>query len=347
MRTAALGLAAGALALAVSAEAGACSRSPYNYARDPIMAEFVRDAAYIDLARVQSASPLLPDAREPDIYQFESHRYVFTVVESLHGNGPSSFSYNASDPIPVPRPPECERLDRSEDVRGLSRCEQYHSSRAVFQRITEEAQSGRHNWPEFFYIGPYHFNGQGGIQPLQIAEWTSCTLAESYIEGETYLVFRDENGEVMDSNGLNMQLITQEDDALVQAVEYFLANPSEDRLPAISPHEVISRLSAVGIFSPETCSENSDYLPATFFAVDLVSQDRVRIFVESQNEIICSLGETYVGFGVYDWHSYFHIVFVEGGMVDLSGIPSQYRIEPSEVPLEDVISWLSEEAETE
>ena len=38
---------------------------------------------------------------------------------------------------------------------------------------------------------------------------------------------------------------------------------------------------------------------------------------------------------------------IRDGMVDLSGIPSQYRIEPIEVALEDVISWLSEEAETE
>ncbi|GJL97830.1 MAG: hypothetical protein DHS20C06_16470 [Hyphobacterium sp.] len=31
---------------------------------------------------------------------------------------------------------------------------------------------------------------------------------------------------------------------------------------------------------------------------------------------------------------------IRDGMVDLSGIPSQHRIEPSEVPLEEVLSWL-------
>lgn len=37
---------------------------------------------------------------------------------------------------------------------------------------------------------------------------------------------------------------------------------------------------------------------------------------------------------------------IRDGMVDLSGIPSQYRIEPIEVPLDDVLSWLSEPEDT-
>jgi len=31
---------------------------------------------------------------------------------------------------------------------------------------------------------------------------------------------------------------------------------------------------------------------------------------------------------------------IRDGMVDLSGIPSQHRIEPGEVPLDEVLSWL-------
>jgi len=346
MRKTVLGLAIGALALAMSADAGACSRSPYNFARDPIIADYVRSAAFIDLARVQSASPILPGAYEPDLYRFESYRYVFTVVETLYGNGPATFSYIASDPIPAARPPECEGLDTLEEVRGLPRCEHHFSSQAVFERITVEAQNGRRDWPEFFHISSYHTNGQGGVRPLVIQDGTSCTVAESYIEGATYLVFRDENGSVMNSHGLNLQLISQHDDALVQAVEYFLANPTENRLPAISPQEVFSHMPTVGIFSPEECSENSDYLPPMFYGIDQISGEEAAFFISRNNEITCQIGDIYVGFGAYDESSYFYAVAVENGMVDLSGIPSQFRIEPIEVPLEDVILRLSEEAET-
>tara|TARA_R110002072_G_scaffold148878_1_gene296517 strand:+ start:319 stop:1383 length:1065 start_codon:yes stop_codon:yes gene_type:complete len=339
-----IGLAAAA---ALTAEAGACSRSPFNYARDPIIADFVRSAAFIDLARVQSASPLLPGAREPDRYRFESYRYVFTVIESLKGTGPASFDYIASDPIPATRPPECEGFATWEDVQGLSRCEYHYLSQAAFERITAEAESGRHDWSAFFYIGPYHLNGQGGVRPHQIAEWTSCTSAESYIEGATYLVFRDEEGQVLHSRGLNMQLIAREDDALVQAVEFFLANPSESRLPAISPRDVISQVPIVEVFSPEACSERSEYLPAITFGIDQTTGESISYFVGRQNETLCRVDDTYLGFGAYDQHSFFYVLPIRDGMVDLSGIPSQHAIEPREVPLTDVIAWLSESPQIE
>lgn len=369
MRKLAMGLAVGGAALAMSAEAGACSYRDINNASEPIMATLVRDAHSIALARVTFVDALPPSQRQfgPNV---ETHEYVFEVDRYLKGEGPRFFNYRASSPFPPARPDHCDgfELEAYDAHARNADCLSDRMHQATYARAIEVAESGRDDWERFFWIAPFHHNGQGGISPPEQGGG-DCSWAESYEVGQSYLVFRDAGGGVIQTHGLNLQLITREDDHWLAAVEYFLANPEQGWLPAISPESFLNLYSfaAVGVyrrcpaFRPRTFDDR--YPSSEIGDVEFLirGQDESRIPTSysdfrnggSLTDITdCPEGGRYLfldddGSTDLTRMPYISPLPIRDGMVDLSGIPSQYRIEPIEVALEDVISWLSEEAETE
>jgi hypothetical protein len=362
MRKLAMGLAVGAAALAISAEAGACSYRYVNHAEEPYMADLVRSAHTIELARAVSVTDLLPDARRygPNV---ETHRYFFAVEETLKGPEVVYFNYNASAPFPPVEPPECVGLERewgngSDPV--MRSCYAYDSARNAYAIGLLEAAAGHENWVRFFEAAPFHHNGSGGILPPE-QSGGDCSWAESYEINQIYLVFRDQSGAVIATNGLNMQNIALDGDAWLEAVRFFISNPENDWLPAISSETLFEAPVLSGIVRATQCLERPDGLfEAELELDDVFHGGRYPEFADMFLTMFhfaprtrflgtCQSGQRYLSLTTSQ-HNFPLIPILpidENGMVDLSGVPSQYRIEPSEVSLEDVILWLSEETDAQ
>ena len=342
--TTALGLTAAAT-LTVKAEG--CSYRYRNYAEEPYMAELVRNARYIDLARITSVAPLLPDARQyrPNV---ETYEYVLVVDEALKASGLSYFAYRASAPFPPREPEECVDLERNWDGSNpvMRSCFTYDSGQFAYDRANRLAETGHERWRHFYAALPFSHNGNGGISPPEQGGG-DCSWAESYEVGRTYLVFRDEAGEVLDTHGLNMQPISRADDQWLLAVRYLIDNPGESWLPAISAYDTIRKFDDVQIIEISDCAIGSDTSGGLISGSDQTGANVARLANFSHENLNCYEGQFVVlinGFSVQDVPTAYDI---RDGMVDLSGIPSQHAIEPAQVPLTDVIAWLSEAPETE
>ncbi|GJL97831.1 MAG: hypothetical protein DHS20C06_16480 [Hyphobacterium sp.] len=348
-----LSLAVGAAALVMSADAGACSYRYVNYAEEPYMAELVRSAHTIALARVTFVDALRQTERQfsPNV---ETHEYIFEVLEYLKNDSGRFFNYRASSPFPPILPADCEgfELEDYDPHASNADCLPDHIHQVLYARAMGVAKSGRDEWERFFYAAPFHHNGSGGISPPEQGGG-DCSWAESYEINQVYLVFRDQSGAVIATNGLNMQSITRDDDAWLAAVQYFLAHPENNRLPARPVQFYFQGVDVYGVLEALECENQVRFEAVPFGDVDADIDEAwlTARFLGWHERVIenCEPGDRY--FSAIDSEIYyFHglpFLPIRDDMVDLSGIPSQYRIEPSEVPLADVISWLREEAETE
>lgn len=360
--TTALGLTAAAT---LTVEAEGCSYRDVNYASEPYMAEFVRRAHYIDLVTVRGIA-LLPDEDQRFYERPETHRYEFEVVDSLRGGASGRFSYLAGAPYPESEPLACIGVD---DVVQRSRtlpCVIYDRVQGLREAGRRTADSGRQQWALFNAIHPSYQDGMGGVFDPRVG--TSCAFAQSFEQGADYLVFRDANGEIIRSLGLNLQMITQADDRWLSAVQYFIEYPEADWLPAQAAQDVLLRFNRVAQVRMDICPDlDAEYPPdlsaraATverlisgpndrFVPTSYIEYERDRELLELDD---CISGSRYLFVAQRNTvprasrMPFIPPLPIRYGMVDLSGIPSQHAIEPSQVPLADVIAWLSEAPETE
>lgn len=359
MRKTMLGLAVGGLALVgcqdAASSAEACVRMGPGVGSGPHMANLVRGAHTIELAHVSSAIPL----SESEVQHYPSHmthEYTFVVETTLKGPQEDRFTYRASIPFPPVEPAGCVGLERSwpaDHGSLMMSCLQYDQGRLGYERANDLAQSGHEDWRSFFHISDYVRNGVGGI-PASGLPGVGCDWAESYEPDQSYLAFRNADGEVIFTYGLNLQPVIRSDDAWLIAVRHFLANPDANALPPIDNRTYFRGHDTYVVFETSSCSigENTSYQAAlevvgSSFRRNLQAGDDAQFFnVPTAHEGLsdCDVGDQYL-FVITDilpHHPLPPFFPIRDGMVDLSGIPSQYRIEPSEVPLEDVISWLSE-----
>ena len=367
MRRTLLGIAAGAMALALSAEAGACSRVFQNRAYDPIIADMVSAASSVEIARLISVAPL-PRQDGGASQAVETHDYRFQTIEFLHGSAGTDFNLHAGPPLGATIPDEC--LENGEFRIPIAGEICLNVAASHFGTVQTEtlAASGHRDWSGFFWFSSIHDGFEVDI-PASYPVSSSCSSAFGLLPGMTYLVFRDESGVPFDGRGLNFRPVSQADDEWRRAVEFFIAHPEEARLPAITPETVLARynFAAVGVyhrcpaFRPRTF--DSHHPTSEIGAVEILirGEDDSRVptnYADFRNggtwaDISdCPEGGRYLFLDDRISSDFLFIpdirpIPIREGMVDLSGIPSQYRIEPIEVPLEDVISWLSEEAETE
>jgi len=368
MRKAVLGLVAGGLTLALSAEAGACD-SPYvNYAEGHYMANLVREAVYIDLARVSGATPLLPDARGMGATGPETYSYTLEVVDSLKGNSTAYFQIRAADPIDTTIPERCdpeairamtigevdEMYDR-EDVAALE-CVwavEFHDDHADHEMMVENGHSG---WPLFHVTDDTPHDGPTWNLTGDTSSFDMCSPAVSLALGATYLVFRNADGYPIFGQGLNFQEIGLPNDVWLSAVRFFLANPSADYLDTtVHPATLIGQFDSARIV--EFCIDESGENRQDINAYVVIEGGQPQAREDIGEAPLCEEPSRWLRIWHSDnaysrgdaWLARHHIdpMPIHDGMVDLSGIPSQYRIEPMEVPLEDVISWLSDPEETE
>lgn len=361
-------LVTGAMTLAISAEAGACDAPYINHADGPYMARLVREAVYIDLARVLSATPLLADERGMGPAGPETHSYTLEVIDSLKGNSTAYFQIRAADPIDTVIPEQCDaeairamtigevdEIYSREDFAALE-CVwavEFHDDYADYQILVENGHSG---WPLFHVTDDTPHDGPTWNLTGDISRFDMCSPAVSLAPGATYLVFRNTDGYPIFGQGLNLQEIGLPNDAWLSAVRYFLANPSADYLETtVHPATLIGQFDSARIV--EFCVDESGEDRRDINAYAVIEGGRPQAREDSDETPPCEEPNRSLRIWHSDnaysrgdaWLARHHIdpLPIRDGRVDLSGIPSQHRIEPIEVPLEDVISWLSEEAETE
>ena len=317
--TTALGLTAAAT---LTVEAEGCRFQRLDFVHQPVMSSLVHRASTIELARVVSAQALADGQA-----QFgETHAYQFETVAALYGEPSPEFTYRGAYPFQNNPAAYC--------VEGEPDCAMGSLFHGWWQAAHEEADAGRANWSEFRYrTSRSDGDGMGGARGQMGSEIIIITCGDygqSFEVGETFLVFRDAMGAPLDGHGLNFQLITRDDDQWLTAVRYFLDHPDEDWLPAISAREAMGWL-----YLPrkDVCME--PIIDAS--AIDCwLPIDQLTVAFKDFRSTTNSLPE----FPEFP-------LPIRDGMVDLSGIPSQFAIEPSQVPLTDVIAWLSEAPETE
>ncbi|MCF8879722.1 hypothetical protein L5876_07850 [Hyphobacterium sp. SN044] len=299
-----LGLAAAA---AVTAEAEGCRYPRPTYLPGNSLAEYIRQPGSVALARVARVEPLPVEERQYGI-PTRTYRYTFEMVESLSGPTISSFTFDASRPIA--------------DISAYACGAQYDdpAQRQVSDRVCLSEQ-GHEGWEALnFRTSMPSTGGIGGFSELPEGDERMVLIRcggeiLSFAEGEAHLVFLDEDGSVRPVNELNFRLIRSEDDDWLETVRYFLANPDEERLPPRRAEDVAALLypTVAGDCSDTNrfgCAPGQD---ARWFRFDGRPDSLVEPFA----------------------------VIVSDDMVDLSGIPTQFEIEPEQVPLDDFNAWIA------
>ena len=356
-----LGLAAAA---ALTAEAGACRYRNFNYATEPYMAEFVRSAHSIELATVSNID-VLPVAEQDFGMRIQTHSYTFDIVETLFGPSSDQFTFAAAAPFPDNEPETCQGITSSAERARILPCLIFDRTQASRDAGRQTAASGRRDWILFNSIYPSYHDGMGGVPDPRGG---SCGFSQSFEVGATYLVFRDEAGEIIRSHGLNLQMITRSDDRWMESVRYFLNHPEADWLPAQSAQDVLTRFDHAAIVRMDYCPGSIEADEPDLF--DPIA-DIERLVRGSDDDFVPTIYFEYefdeAALEFTDYSPGVRYLFVEqrnapprgslmplvaplpirDGMVDLSGIPSQHAVEPSQVPLADVIAWLSDAPENE
>ncbi|MEE2566265.1 hypothetical protein [Hyphobacterium marinum] len=314
--TSLIGLAAAA---ALTAEAEGCSIRYTRFSSEPVLADFVRSAASIELARVVSVEALPVEESQYGSVTL-THRYTLQSISVLFGSPDSQFELLGAAPVEDISNYTCG-ASLPDDGQDLE------DQREIQARVCL-AEQGHDGWSALrFMTNQTVPDGMGGISNYDPPDSVDSILvgcgnrSQSFAVGETYLVFRAEDGSVINGEGLNLRLIRAPRDQWLGAVQYFLSQPNADRLPAIAAEDTIAMMERVTADSKEC--------------------DRVR-------DGFCNRNSTAIWLRYYDapWaESLPPFPFplpIRDGMVDLSGIPSQHAIEPAQAPLADVIAWLSE-----
>jgi hypothetical protein len=305
------------------------------------MATLVREAYTISLARVTYVDAIPREQRQyyPNV---ETHEYLFEIEQTLKGESGRFFGYRASSPFPPETSDRCLNFDPDEfDPLNRDRtCLDEHIDQRLYEQVKSIADGGREDWGRFFWIAPFHHNGQGGISPPEQGGG-DCSWAESYEVGETYLVFRDADGEVVRTRGLNLQLITRDDDRWLEAVRYFIENPDQEWLPAISAESVVRRMGSGDILTVTNCPGNAYRSVGLLEGTDYRTSEAQSMMISDIDRFQCARGDLVLLAPTSSIYQARRAFPIRDDMVDLSSYPSQYRIEPSQVPLDEVLGWLN------
>jgi hypothetical protein len=319
--TTALGLTA---AITVAVEAEGCRIQRTTFSSEPVIANFVHSAASIELARVVNVEPLPLEDRIYGTYA-QTHNYTFETVTVLYGHPDTRFRLLGADPVH-----QIESYLCGTEI--PTNIDNYDDHRIIQSRVCL-SERGHAGWDTFLYrTNLWDSDGMGGVATYDRESGNVRLIigcgrpSKSFSLGELYLIFRSEDGTILDGGGLNLRLIRAPHDQWLEAVQYFVANPDARLLPAIPAEDAINLLERARSDTPECVGHNDAECDPQTSAIWL------RFRGAPWNE---GLSPTPFKLPVAD------------GIADLSGIPSQHAIEPSQVPFTDVIAWLSEAPETE
>lgn len=319
MRKLAMGLAVGALALAMSAEAGACRIARRDYVPPSGLWAFVHSASQVELARVVEAN-LLPSADRQFGSREQTYRYVFETIETLAGDNVSGFEYLGRSPVEGIAEIDCAEVSERQGYGDAL----HHDLNPELAYC--EAENGHRDWPALRYrIIREGMDGVGIVAAAPELNYSDRIIVEcggiytsSLIVGETYLVFRDANGEIVNGWGQNLQLIRRDNDIWLEMVRLFLEDGEAAHFPPIPAEMAASWLLDVDANNRLCQSRPPCESPTDYFRVQ---------YQEIAEQ--ASRGPASISLPMRD------------GMVDLGHLPTIYQIEPQFVPINELRSWLA------
>jgi len=320
MRKTVLGLAVGALTLALAAEAEACRIARRDYVPPNGLWALVHSASQVELARVVEAN-LLPTADRQFGPGEQTYRYEFETIETLAGDSVSGFEYLGRSPVEGIAEIDCADVSELQGYGDTL----HHDLNPELAYC--EAENSHRDWPALRYRIIREGMDGVGIVPAspelnhsdRIIVGCGGVYTSSLIVGEAYLVFRDANGEIVNGWGQNLQLIRRDNDIWLEMVRLFLANDEATRFPSISAEIAASWLLDVDAENVLCQSGPPCELPTNYFQV------QYREIAEQ-----ASRGPASISLPMRD------------GMVDLGHLPTIYQIEPQFVPIDELRSWLAD-----
>lgn len=224
----------------------------------------------------------------------------------------------------------------------------------------ELAEAGRADWLPFYLLQPLDPPGMGlagTAHPDLII--VGCGNDQPGFEiGETFLIFRDEAGELDRRYGLNAHLIRRDDDAWLGAVRYFLDHPAASYLPARTVEDSLKSFTSMDIVSFEYCDEEDPYPYLAEFSGAIstrsyaLSEDTHLRFYQRDEHAQeardhCSAGGAFLylpdemsNHFPDDIWSALPLFPIRAGVVDFTHLATQWEIEGSRyIPLSDVLGW--------
>lgn len=345
-----------ASAALLTAPVDACQARPGNHAYEPVMAEFVRDHSEIYLARVVAAhlAPTTEQVR-PEIRPL--YRYHFQVVETLKGAPVDEFEAVSTRPFTGELPLECtsSNLDRHSGA-----CRVAFSNLIRRNASIELADNARRDWEAFYHLQPLDPPGMGTAETFHPDLLViGCGNDQPGFEiGETFLVFRNGSEALSTRYGFNAHIIRRRDDAWLDAVQFFIANPSADYLPGRTVRESLAPFRPTDIVQFVAC-EQADPYPylaefsgATGTEVHRVLEDTYIRFYQRDEDAgeareHCAEGGYFLLFSGLDSARFNDEIWpfippfpIRDGMVDFTHLATQWQIEgPVEIPISEVINW--------
>lgn len=342
----------------------ACSISPDSRSyserladrRGPQFAQWVRSAAFIEIAIPVSATPM---SEGGPLRPGSEYEYEFTIVEQLRGGGARMYQLLLPESMFAVGP----------DEQGYMQPE-YWTER---YRSQAEAASGQlSGWDAA------HFPELG----IALYEPGDCTTGIKFMIGQPYLVLRDDSGVAMGT-----EPIFGSDQPWLTAVRYLLANPEAAYGRHMSLEEYLRRQSAATLYEVTDCTrpvltrhrvmgdvsdweiEHDEVIsgpPSTLESYLIQTEARFRSYWNfSESSLAEGLeyaAETWADVDAarfsefpFDadtcqadaryirtsWKTYFPIA--DGGEVDFAGYASQVEITgPLTASLADVIRWTTE-----
>lgn len=330
----------------------ACAIIYSNTADEPVMAQMVREADAVVLARIIGARPLpLDDMRA--IAVIESYEYTAQPVENLKGYTAGSFTFRASDPAGGTVPEHCGSTQRIFRQNETDPCRVAASLAASAERQQAEAARGHDHVSFFADSGSWYFSSNlSGAAARRPEIHSSCTTTRSFLEGQTYVLFLDQDGERMGvSSHIYMVPVSEPDDEWVAAVRYFAANPQRDRLPGTPMRDWISRAEQVSRIDVESC-DNETTLEWHRVALSLPWEASVKTLHGNDLEVAtawamhdtdayddCEPGQAFL---ITD-HAMDAVFPIANGVVDFTSVKSQFEITGDRlVPYEIVENWFDD-----
>lgn len=351
-------IAANALLLAVvtTSATDACRIQPGNRAYEPIMARVVAGGSGIYLATATGAR-FAPDRDEAFQHLRPIYQYRFEVDETLRGAQIDSFTEYGARPFVPELPEHCSSVDF--DLSDGA-CETDVNNQILRGRAHQEADSKRKNWRSFYVLSRLGQAGMGTPQTYHADEiLVGCGGDPTGFElGEQFLIIRHGSEEANNAFGLNFQLIKHPDDAWLQAVRYFIANPREQFLPARTLQDSVAGFGTPSIVEFGNCGDDEPYpynpefgspRPSWNLALDAISHvefyQRDEMAEDARSH--CGNGGRFLlyvdGLELSFGRGHFAPIPpfpIRDGIVDFSHLATQWHIdEPRQVPLTEVLSW--------
>lgn len=330
-------------------DAEACRVHRDDYVYEPAMAKYVRSADNIVLARAIEAQPVNPDG--PSRY----YTYRFEVLESLKGNLEGDFYLNGKPPFD----PVTLRACEVDEPGGYhTACTIALSNEQIRQSAHRLAERGRDNWERFHYLaGGAWVSGMGAADHFDPDVITvGCSSMASFELNQTFLIFADgSQRQIGDLLGLNHHLIRRDEDAWLEAVRYFISNPSRDYLPARSLQATLQEFGGPTVIEAKVCHHHMNLIardvlelpdrhpgewPDIAFPYPYDEQAALTARCEFHDQFLMFGGE--VEELKYQAHSFSSLPLfpIRDGVVDFTALGAQWEIAGDrQVGLEEVLAW--------